>query len=108
MDILKLICPICRGPESGAGGQHYSGNKPPLISGSPISGGKADNEKPEDSNEDALNQHKVHVNSVSAFYRISCHLYSKCINSKVSSLNKSNAQISVTTYRTRAILGRGL
>jgi len=73
------------GPESGAGGgsgnvgQHYSGNKPPLISGGTVndnSGGKADNEKPQESNEDALNQHKVHVNKVSAFYRISCHLYS--------------------------------
>ena len=75
---LLIFFSFSRGPESGGGsGQHYSGNKPPLISGSPISGGKADNEKPVESNEDALNQHKVHVNNVSAFYRISCHLYSK-------------------------------
>ena len=79
MIYCRFFFSVSRGPESGGGGsgQHYSGTKPPLISGSPISGGKADNEKPEESNEDALNQHKVHVNNVSAFYRISCHLYSK-------------------------------
>ena len=79
--------------------QQHSGNKPPLISGSPIYGGKSDEnqgEKNEEANvEDSSSSWNdggnsapaagaggsLHSNSedVSAFYRISCHLYGESL-----------------------------
>ena len=68
---------FCRNsaPTGGGGynGQQYSGNKPPLISG-----GKTDPEIDKPKLEEENNTfNQVHVEEVSAFYRISSHLYSK-------------------------------
>ena len=72
--------PYRQSETNGAGGQQYSGNKPPLISGTPIvvNGGKSELPNSVGGGLENTEKHKVLVGTVSAFYRISFHLFGKC------------------------------
>ena len=74
---------FCRQSETnGAGGQQYSGNKPPLISGTPIlvngnGNGKSQLASEQNGQDLSEQHHKNFAENVSAFYRISFHLFGK-------------------------------
>ena len=75
--IDEIIYSFGRNSENVAGnGQQYSGNKPPLISGSPISGGKGSEDEKENNSFQEIH-HPSAPENVNVFYRISAHLYSK-------------------------------
>ena len=73
-------------PRNSNSGQQTSGNKPPLISGSPIQGARPDGENQENSYSPphpgsgifkTQNRHSIYADNVNAVYKISPHLYGK-------------------------------